>query len=115
MIGYSCFFFRAEDGIRDNDIHGRRYSPFWAFFIDKQTNSYSLSKFQFLSFSSVFVFGYLYVFLCRWLVQWQFALPDVPSSFTGILAISAGTTLAAAGATAARGSKGSGPMLPSAA
>ena len=102
-------------GMRDNVIHGRRYSPFWAFFIDKQTDSYSLSKFQFLSFSSVFVFGYLYVFLCRWLVQWQFTLPDVPSSFTGILAISAGTTLAAAGATAARGSKGSGPMMPTAA
>jgi hypothetical protein len=105
----------VASGMRDNVIHGKRYSPFWAFFIDKQTNSYSLSKFQFLSFSSVFVFGYLYVFLCRWLVQWQFALPDVPSSFTGILAISAGTTLAAASATAARGSKGSGPMLPSAA
>ena len=42
-------------------------------------------------------------------------LPDVPSSFSGILAISTGTTLAAAGATAARGSKGSGPITPSAA
>lgn len=114
ILAYIIYRFVAA-GMRDNVIHGKRYSPFWAFFIDKQTNSYSLSKFQFLSFSSVFVFGYLYVFLCRWLVQWQFALPDVPSSFTGILAISAGTTLAAAGATAARGSKGSGPMLPSAA
>jgi len=102
-------------GMRDNVIDGKRYSPFWSFFIDRQTNSYSLSKFQFLLFASVFVFGYLYVFLCRWLVQWHFVLPDVPSSFTGILAISAGTTLASAGATAARGSKGSGPMGPSAA
>jgi hypothetical protein len=102
-------------GLRDNVIDGKRYSPFWSFFIDKQTNSYSLSKFQLFSFFSVFVFGYLYVFLCRWLVQWQFVLPDVPSSFSGILAISAGTTLAAAGATAARGSKGSGPVTPSAA
>jgi hypothetical protein len=102
----------VASGIRDNTIHGKRHSPFWSFFIDKQTNSYSLSKVQFLLFSSVFVFGYLYVFLCRWLVQWQFALPDVPSSFAGILAISAGTTLASAGATAARGSKGAGPMGP---
>ena len=105
----------VASGMRDEVIHGKRYSPFWVFFLDKQTDSYSLSKFQFLSFSSVFVFGYLYVLLCRWLVQWVFTLPDVPSTFTGILAISAGTTLAAAGATAARGSKGSGPMLPSAA
>jgi len=42
-------------------------------------------------------------------------LPDVPSSFSGILAISAGTTVAAAGATAARGSKGEEPVVPSAA
>ena len=102
-------------GLRDNFIDGRRFSPFWSFFIDKETNSYSLSKFQLLAFSSVFVFGYLYVFLCRWLVQWQFVLPDVPSSFSGILAISAGTTVAAAGATALRGSKGAGPVFPSAA
>lgn len=110
-LGYIIYRLVAA-GMRDNVIRGKRYSPFWAFFIDKQTNSYSLSKFQFLLFSSVFVFGYLYVFLCRWLVQWQFVLPDVPSSFTGILAISAGTTLASAGATAARGSKGAGPMGP---
>jgi hypothetical protein len=114
LLGYIIYWL-VSVGMRDNLINGKRYSPFWSFFLDKQTNSYSLSKFQFLLFSCVFVFGYLYVFLCRWLVQWQFALPDVPSSFTGILAISAGTTLAAAGATAARGSKGSGPIMPSAA
>lgn len=102
-------------GMRDNVIDGEHYSPFWSFFLDKQTNSYSLSKFQLFSFFSVFVFGYLYVFLCSWLVQWRFVLPDVPSSFSGILALSAGTTLVAAGATAARGSKGSGLVTPSAA
>lgn len=114
LLGYIIYRLVAR-GMRDNVIDGKRYSPFWSFFIDKQTNSYSLSKFQLLAFFSVFVFGYLYVFLCRWLVQWQFVLPDVPSSFAGILAISAGTTLAAAGATATRGSKGSGPVTPSAA
>jgi len=105
----------VSKGVRENIINGRRYSPFWFFFIDKQTNSYSLSKFQLLLFFSCFVFGYLYVFLCRWLVQWQFVLPDVPSSFSGILAMSAGTTIVAAGATQARGSKGAGTVFPSAA
>jgi len=70
ILAYIIYRFVAA-GMRDNVIHGKRYSPFWAFFIDKQTNSYSLSKFQFLSFSSVFVFGYLYVFLCRWLRRRQ--------------------------------------------
>ena len=109
----SIIYLLVTRGMRDNIIDGKRYSPFWAFFLDKQTNSYSLSKFQLFAYFLVFIFGYLYVFLCRWLVQWQFALPDVPNSFSGILAISAGTTLAAAGATATRGSKGSGPVRPS--
>ncbi len=102
-------------GMRDVVIDGSRYSPFWSFFIDKETNSYSLSKFQLLAFSCVFVFGYLYVFLCSWLVQWHFVLPDVPTNFSAILAMSAGTTVAAAGATSARGSKGAGRLRPSAA
>lgn len=100
-------------GIRQNTIAGKHYNAFQAFFLDRESNSYSLSKFQFLLFVATFVFGYLYVFLCRWLVQWQFILPDVPSNFSGILAISAGTTVAAAGATSARGSKGGGPVYPS--
>jgi hypothetical protein len=102
-------------GMRDNIIDGNRYSPFWSFFIDKATNTYSLSKFQLLAFSSVFVFGYVYVFLCSWLVQWHFVLPDVPANFSAILGMSAGTTVAAAGATSARGSKGAGQLRPSAA
>jgi hypothetical protein len=102
-------------GMRGNIIDGNHYSPFWSFFIDKQTNTYSLSKFQLLAFSTVFVFGYLYVFLCGWLVQWRFILPDVPTNFSAILGMSVGTTVAAAGATSARGSKGAGSLRPSAA
>jgi hypothetical protein len=100
-------------GMKDNLINGQRYSPFWSFFIDRATNSYSLSKFQLLVFSAVFVFSYLYVFLCQWLVQWRFTLPDVPPTFAAILGMSAGTTLLAAGAAATRGNKGAGPSRPS--
>jgi hypothetical protein len=116
FLGLAFVIYRlVARGMRDNIIDGNHYSPFWSFFIDKETNTYSLSKFQLLAFSSVFVFGYVYVFLCSWLVQWHFALPDVPSSFSAILGMSAGTTVAAAGATAARGSKGAGQLRPSAA
>jgi hypothetical protein len=108
-------YFLVARGMRDNVIDGQHYSAFWSLFLDKQTNSYSLSKFQLLMFSAVFAFGYLYVFLCSWLVQWHFVLPDVPSSFSAILAMSAGTTVAAAGVTATRGSKGAGGPRPSAA
>lgn len=114
FLGLSSIVYRlVSGGMRQNIIAGKLYSPFQAFFLDRESNSYSLSKFQFLLFSATFVFGYLYVFLCQWLVQWQFLLPDVPSNFSGVLAISAGTVIASAGATSTRGSKGGGPVYPS--
>jgi hypothetical protein len=114
ILAYIIYLLVAR-GMKDIVIDGQKYSPFWSFFIDKATNTYSLSKFQLFAFSAIFVYGYLYVFLCRWLVQWQFVLPDVPSNVSGLLAIGAGTTVAAAGATSARGSKGGGQLTPSAA
>ena len=103
------------NGLRNtgDTVEGHRYSPFASFFLDKETDTYSLSKFQMLLFSVTFIFGYLYVFLCSWLVQWRFVLPDVPAAFSGILGMSAGTTVIAAGATSARGSKGAGGIRPS--
>jgi hypothetical protein len=102
----------VRGGVDPHIIDGKRLSPWAAFFLDRETNSYSLSKFQLFLFAFVFIFGYLYVFFCRWLVQWAFVLPDIPSNLAGMLAISAGTTITAAGATNARGSKGGGNILP---
>ena len=102
-------------GMQPYVIAGQKYSAFAAFVIEKETNSYSLSKFQLLAFSLVLFFAYIYVFLCRLLVQWQFAFPDIPDNYPAMLAISAGTTAAALGLGSARGTKGAGPALPSAA
>jgi hypothetical protein len=102
-------------GVGDHMIGDKRYGPWTSFFLDKETNTYSLSKFQLLLWTSVFVFGYVYLFLCRMLIQWKFGLPPVPDGLPGMIAISAGAAVAAAGATETRGSKGSGPVHPSAA
>ena len=102
-------------GVDGHVIGYKHFGPLTALFLDKETNTYSLSKFQLLLWTSVFIFGYVYVFLCRMLVQWKFDLPPIPDSMTGMLAISAGAAVAAAGATGTRGSKGSGPIFPSAA
>ncbi|MBV9611679.1 MAG: hypothetical protein JO091_04370 [Acidobacteriaceae bacterium] len=99
-------------GLAKNKVGRRRLRLWQSFILDPETNSYSLSKFQLLIFSATFIFGYLYVLLSRWLVQWQFLLPDVPSTVAGLLGISGGTTVAAAGLTAARGSKGAGLQQP---
>jgi hypothetical protein len=106
-------FFIVWKGVGSTTIQTKRYNPFQSFFLDKATNSYSLSKFQMVLWTAVFVFGYVYLFLCRMLIQWKFELPPVPDGLPAMLAISAGTVIAAAGATEARGSKGAGDVHPS--
>jgi hypothetical protein len=102
----------VSSGVDQHISDGKPLPPWSAFFLDRETNSYSLSKFQLFAFSFIFIFSYLYVFFCRWLVQWVFELPDIPSNLSTMLALSAGTTVAAAGATSARGTKGGGNMTP---
>ena len=100
-------------GIGRYKIAGESYSPWSSFFLDKQTNSYSLSKFQLLAWTTVAVFGYIYLLLCQSLVQWTLTFPDIPSGWPTLLGVSAATTVTAVGITTNRGSKGSGPVLPS--
>jgi hypothetical protein len=83
------------------------------FFLDKQTNSYSLSKFQLVAWTAVAVFGYVYVLFSRTLIQNDFTFPDIPSGWPTLLGLSAATTIAAVGLTSTRGSKGAGPDKPS--
>ncbi len=110
LFGLMCFFiYRLVARNLDPRAADGTTLPRWAaFLLDQQTGTYSLSKFQLFLFSAVFVFGYIYLFLCHWLVQWQFALPDVPGEVSTMLGLSAGTTVAAVGATLSRGTKGSG-------
>jgi hypothetical protein len=100
-------------GIGQYKIAGVKYSPVAAFFLDKETDSYSLSKFQLLVWTSVAIFGYVYLFLCQLLIQWKFTLPPIPDGLPTLLGVSAGTVVAATGITVTRGSKGAGPIHPS--
>lgn len=83
------------------------------FFIDRQTNSYSLSKCQLIAWTAVAIFGYVYVLLCRTLIQWDFHFPPIPNGWPTLLGVSAATTVAAVGITVNRGSKGAGLIEPS--
>ena len=105
----------VSKGVQGFTVAGQKYGPLAAFLIDKTTDSYSLSKFQLFALSMVAFFGYVYVFLCQVLVQWKFTFPDIPDNYPSLLAISAGTSVAAVGINSTRGTKGAGPVYPSAA
>ena len=66
----------VSHGVQDYVIAGVKFSPLASFLLDKDTNTYSLSKFQLLALSLVSFFAYVYVFLCQALVQWRFVLPE---------------------------------------
>ena len=100
-------------GVRESRIAGENSGALAAFFLDRQTNSFSLSKFQVLAWTAVSVFGFVYLFLCRTLVQWNFTLPPIPEGLPTLLGVAAGTTVVATGITAQHGSKGAGPIHPS--
>jgi len=81
--------------------------------IDPQTQSYSLSAVQFYLWTIAAILGYAFLTVARCLVQQRFELPDVPEGLPGILAISAGTAVVAAGVDSDK-TKGAGaprPML----
>jgi hypothetical protein len=100
-------------GINNNKIAGQKNGVVYAFFLDRQTNSFSLSKLQVLLWTTVFVYSYVYLYLCRTFIQGASDFPQVPDNWPTLLGVSAGTTVAAAGITRFHGSKGSGPIHPS--
>jgi hypothetical protein len=94
-------------------VGDKRYGVLAAFFLDKETDTYSLSKFQFYLWTAVGIFGYVYLALVQSLIQGKAVFPEIPENLPGIIFISAATTALATGITAARGPKGSGDVHPS--
>jgi hypothetical protein len=94
-------------------IAGQRLSLLGKFFLDAESNTYSLSKLQFYLWTAVAVFGYVFLAISRSLIQGRFELVDIPANLPGIILVSSGTTVLAAGISEAKGSKGAGDVQPS--
>jgi len=88
------------------------YGPIRTFLLDRETDTYSLSRFQLLVWTLTGVYGYMYLLFARWLVQGRFELVDVPKNFPALLLVSGGTAALAQGVTSLRGPKGSGDVQP---
>lgn len=111
LIGAALILFLAST-IRKYTINGEHYGLFRILFLDPETNSYSLSKYQFYLWTAAALFAYTYLAISRMLVQ-HLLLPDVPGSLPGIIGIGAGTAVGAQIVTAVRGPKGAGSEKPS--
>jgi hypothetical protein len=111
-IAYLLFVL-VRRGLTSDLVEGIRASPFTSLFLDRETNSYSLSKFQVVAWTAVTVYSYVYLFLCRTLIQGNFTFPDVSQNLPQLFFVSAGTTVAATAITANWGSKGAGSTQPS--
>jgi hypothetical protein len=106
-------WFLATRSLGTYDVAGQRYGAFALLFLDKETDTYSLSRLQFYLWTAAAIFGYVYLTIARSLIQWDFSFAQIPEGLPGIVMISASTTVLAQGVTAARGPKGAGPVQPS--
>ena len=97
--------------LKPSMIEGESYIA-RALFIDKETNTYSLSKLQFYLWTLVAVFGYVYLALSRNLVQYSFGLPALPSGLPGIVGLAGTTAIGAQIVTNINGPKGAGQAKP---
>lgn len=110
MMRLSVFKLRST-----HTINGHACTLWTVLFIDQETDTYSLAKFQFLVWTFVSLFAYAFLTLAKSLVQGVIVFPDLPENLSGIFAITAGTGVLAPAITAVKGPKGAGQMNPSAA
>lgn len=101
----------ARDKARRYKPVDRSYSTLAYLFIEPQSNTYSLSRFQLLAWTAATVIAYTYLAASQFLVQWTWVLPSVPEGLPALLGISAGTTAFAVGSET-RSNKGAGPVHP---
>ena len=95
-----------------HQIDVKMYGPLRSIFIDKETDTYSLSRLQLLLWTAVSAYSFLYLLFVWLLVLRKFVFPNVPAELAGLLLTSAGTTFLASGITSARGPKGAGGVYP---
>jgi hypothetical protein len=100
-------------GFKGDSIGGQRYNFGSALLLDKETDTYSLSRFQFYVWTAVAILGYLYLAISRSLVQGSLDFVDIPEGLPGIVFISAGTSVLAQWTQSLRGPKGAGNVRPS--
>jgi hypothetical protein len=113
LIIVGIVLFTTSRGFRGYTIAGTKYKFPEVLLLDKENDSYSLSRFQFFIWTAAAIFGYLYLAISRSLVQGNLEFVDIPDGLPGIILISASTSMLATWTSSARGPKGGGNEKPS--
>lgn len=80
--------------------------------VDPETQTLSLSRFQFILWSAVALASYLFLLFSLVFAQDRFDFVDIPDGLPGIVLISSSTTVFTAGISALKGNKGSAQLEP---
>jgi len=99
-------------GTRQVIDSGVRSGILTTFLLDPQTDTLSLSKFQFYVWTVAAISSYNYLLVSMLLVQKVGKLPDIPTNLPWIFASSIGTSIGIGAITMARGPKGAGEIRP---
>jgi hypothetical protein len=88
------------------------WNQFAKLILEGDTQSYSLSKLQFLLWTIATVYGYTYLYIAHTWVQRLPGLPDVTGKFPWETVLAGGTAVASQISKQAFGTKGGGPLRP---
>jgi hypothetical protein len=80
--------------------------------LDPQTNTFSLSKVQFLMWMFTIAYCYLFLQLAFVFAQGNLTLAPLPANFGWLIGVTGGTALTSIALTRSRGSKGAGDVGP---
>lgn len=93
-------------------IDGVPVSKLSSLLLDKNTDTYSLSRAQFYLWTGVAIYGYVYLTIAWTLLQGRLEFAPVPQNLPGIIAASAGTGIIVEGIASSK-PKGAGSVRPS--
>lgn len=103
-----------QAGSKEHRISQETYGFLRGLLLDRETDTYSLSRLQFYLWTTVTIFAYVYWVMVRGWMQNVFTpLPDLPASLPGMLLASVGTATVAVGISNSHGPKGAGEIFPS--
>lgn len=103
---------RMVRGPKLKTVCGQKVSRAYVLFLDEQTNTFSLSKFQFYLWMGSALIGYLYLSFAKSWVQGNIEFSNVPAGLSVLLGTAAGTSLLSTGVSNVKGGKGQGQINP---